>query len=458
MFVDNYQNQKSQYSQTAEFDLKQAVAVANEIVYERNQKHLSDVEIAVLKGAWNREDYDSIAVHNKYSTSYISQDVAPKLWRLLSEMLGEKIRKSNFKEALQRYQQNKKNRAACGKSNTDIPQANTSSPSDFYVERADVESFCCQTLAQSGGLLRLKGARLLGKTSLMNKVLPKMSNRGYATVSLSLKLADRNTQFVSLDGFLRWFCSNLSLELDLPIKLDEYWDEKHLGAKVSCSIYLRNYILPELDRPLVLCLDDVDLLFPYPQIYEDFFALLRSWYEKARTRELWSNLRLAIVHATDIYCKLNIYQSPFNVGLPQNLPEFSPQQARELADKYQVDLDLIELASIMNLVGGHPFLLQRAFELLRNDRTLTMEDLLAEATTESGIYSNHLRKLWVDLQQNPELSATFTQLLVARTPQLLDPVKAYQLQNLGLIELSGNQATPRCQLYTKYFSEYLNVG
>jgi DNA-binding Xre family transcriptional regulator len=43
---------------------------------------------------------------------------------------------------------------------------------DFiYVERPPIESLCYQTLCQPGSLLRIKAPGLMGKTSLMAKVL-----------------------------------------------------------------------------------------------------------------------------------------------------------------------------------------------------------------------------------------------------------------------------------------------
>ena len=85
-----------------DFGIEDAIQVANQIVQASVGRSLTDIEVIILKGAWNRLDYDQIAVQNQYSTSYLSNDIAPKLWRLLSDALGEKVRKSNFKEALKR--------------------------------------------------------------------------------------------------------------------------------------------------------------------------------------------------------------------------------------------------------------------------------------------------------------------------------------------------------------------
>ena len=76
-------------------------------------------------------------------------------------------------------------------------------------------------------------------------------------------------------------CANISLKLDLKPMLDDYWDED-IGSKVSCTIYLKMHILKTLNTPLVLALNEVNKIFEYPQIAQDFFPLLRSWHEEAK--------------------------------------------------------------------------------------------------------------------------------------------------------------------------------
>ena len=459
------------------FDLSEALNIANQLVYKKEKRNLTDVEIIVFKGAWEREDYDAIAAKNKYAVSYISQDVAPKLWKNLSEALGEKIKKSNFKEALKRLWarelKSKQNSFVQEKSNNNEQQnlVKAEQPKSYptawrkqetlttelYVERPPIESICYETLLQPGSLIRIKAPSLMGKTSLMTRVLAQVAAEGYRTVNLSFELADRSTHLTNLNKFLRWFCLNLTRELGLPNQLDEYWDEEGMGSKVSCTTYFEEYLLSEADSPLALGLDDVDLLFPYPEIYEDFFGLLRSWHEKARSRQLWKKLRLAIAHSTDVYIRLNINQSPFNVGLPIELPEFTLEQAQQFANlhRLQVKTSIGEqgLVSLMSMVGGHPYLLEQAFSYLKNNQNVTLEELLINAPTDSGIYSNHLREHWLNLQQHPELAVAFKQVITAHNPVQIEPISAYQLQSMGLVKLLGNQVETRCNLYLQYFSD-----
>ncbi|MCJ8281559.1 MAG: AAA-like domain-containing protein [Rivularia sp. ALOHA_DT_140] len=436
------------------FNLDEAIKIANQLIYYKFKRNLTDVEIIILKGAWNKEEYDAIAAKNQYATSYISQDVAPKLWKLLTESLGEKVRKSNFKEALKRSWLKQFDSAQINgyqQKNFISNQDNTNTTTDIYVERPVIESICYETIKQPGSLIRIKAPSFMGKTYLIDKLISELTQQNYRTASLSFELADSSTHFTNLNKFLRWFCINLSRELGLARELDEYWDEEGMGAKVSCTTYFEEYLLVQAETPLVLCLDDVDLLFPYPQIYEDFFGLLRSWYEKARSRKIWKKLRLIIAHSTDVYIRLNINQSPFNVGLPIELSEFTKEQVVELVRQHNLKINDDIIQSLMELVGGHPYLLEQAFFCLKTHPQIGISELLTQAVTDSGIYGHHLREHWLNLQRNIDLSTAFKKVIFSKHPVQIEPILGYQLQSMGLVKVSGNTVEPRCNLYGKYF-------
>lgn len=443
------------------FDVKQAIQVANQALTDHVQRPLTDVEILVLEGSWNRLEYDQIAAQHQYATSYISQDVAPKLWKILSDALGEKVKKSNFREALKRRWELR----SVGGFSPAQPQAqqrttnSVEAIADFYVERPPIESLCTETVLQPGSLIRIKAPKLMGKTLLANRLLQQVGNI-YRTVNLSLELADRRSHFTDLDKFLRWFCSNLSRELGLPNQLEEYWDEAGMGSKVSCTTYMEEYLLAASDRPLVLCLDNVDLLFPHPEVYEDVFGLLRSWYEKARSRPAWKKLRLIISHATDVYIRLNINQSPFNVGLPAELSEFTPAQVQTFAHHFGFfwELDHPDLAQIMHLVGGHPYLLEQAFAFLRVHSDLSLKQFAQQSVTDTGIYAGHLREQWFALQQQPELAQIMQTVVHTETPIEAAPMPTYQLQSMGLVKREGSGIVPRCSLYRDYLRSHLGAS
>lgn len=328
--------------------------------------------------------------------------------------------------------------------------------SAFYVERPPIESDCYQEILQPGALIRIKAPQQMGKTWLMDKLLEQVVLQGYRTVSLSLKLADSRIHFTNLDKFLRWLCTNVSRQLGLSSQLDDYWDEEGLGSKVSCTTYFEEYLLAQADTPLVLCLDDVDLVFPYPEIYEDFFALLRSWHEKAKGRKkCWTKLRLGVIHSTEVYIRLNLEQSPFNVGVPIELLEFSQQQVQDLTQQHGLDWDAAQVKQLMKMVEGYPYLVQQALTHIKTHQNTTLDELITMASTESGIYGNHLRQHLLNLQQHPELALAFKEVVTATGSVRLEPIQVYKLHSMGLVKLQGNEVKPRCNLYRQYFCDRL---
>lgn len=449
-------------------DMERAIAAANHAMVRHLGRHLSDVETEILKGSWQGQTYDQIAAASGYSDSYLRRDVGTKFWKALSQSLGETVSKNNFKEALRRHAEQMLEPAVPVGSPTVAPAAvpaaipniaHASAAAPPYIEREPLETICRDTLCQPGSLVRVKAPSLMGKTLLMDHVLTQLEAKGVRTVRISLELADRQVHFSNLNRFLRWLCINITRSLALPNELDNYWDEEGMGSKVSCSTYVEEYLLASSDAPLVLCLDDVDLLFPYPEIYEDFFGLLRSWYEMARTRSrpLWKQLRLAIVHSTDVYIPLNINQSPFNVGVPIEITEFTPDQIEQFASLHGLPASL-DLAPLMAMVGGHPYLLEQAFDFLNTHPEESLESLLTVAPTETGIYANHLREHWITLRDTPALTDTLRQVIETHEPIVLEPVQAHQLHSMGIVKLTGNIAEPRCQLYRQYFETQLGNG
>jgi len=339
----------------------------------------------------------------------------------------------------------------------EIPSGQVRLASAFYVERIPCESQCYAAIAQPGALIRIKAPRQMGKTSLMARLLYHAEEKlNYRTVPLSFQLADTEI-FTDLNQLLRWFCAIISRKLGLASKLDTLWSDTY-GSKDNCTIYFEDYLLSETNSALVLGLDEVDRVFRYPKIADDFFGLLRAWFEEAGygsgDHNPWGKLRLVVVHSTEVYIPLNVNQSPFNVGLPIELPEFNFEQVQVLIDRHQLNWQTNKIEQLMSLVGGHPYLIRLAlYRISQNE--ITLEKLLETAPTEAGLYNDHLRRHLWSLQQHPELADAFAQVVTADTPIELESVPAFKLHSMGLVKFQGNQVIPRFNLYKFYFRDRL---
>ncbi|NEP90395.1 MAG: molecular chaperone Tir [Okeania sp. SIO2C2] len=323
---------------------------------------------------------------------------------------------------------------------------------NFYIKRSPLEENCYQEITKPGALIRIKAPRQMGKTSLMARVLHDVEKLGYKTAVLNFQLVERQI-FDNLDIFLRWFSAEVASELNLPTNLDNYWNEI-FGSKVSCKSYFERHILKSIDTPIVLVLDEVDNIFQYPDITIDFFSLLRAWHEDAKNRDLWKNMRLVVVHSTESYVPIDINQSPFNVGLPIDLPELNAAQIKNLASYYQLQLNISEIEKLMAIVGGNPYLIKLAlYEIYQHN--ISIDDLLKTAATDVGCYADHLQRHWWHLQQSPELAQAAKTVMNSNQPVQLETMEGLKLHSIGLVNFQENQATPRYDLYHLYFRNRL---
>jgi transcriptional regulator with XRE-family HTH domain len=328
------------------------------------------------------------------------------------------------------------------------PQGQVTLDSLFYVERSPIEERCYEEISKPGSLIRIKAPKQMGKTSLLTRIIHKSQNQGNCTVTLDFQLAEQQI-FINLDKFLRWFCASIALALNIPNKIKEYWDlAEIIGSSMACKAYFEEYLLPTIGKPLTLGLDEVDKIFEYSEIYRDFFGLLRALHEEGKRRSIWKQLRIVIVHSTEVYVPLDINQSPFNVGISVELPEFNHQQISNLAQQHNLNLSDSEIVKLMTLVNGHPFLVRLALYHMSNDN-LKLSKILENATSSSSIFANHLRRHSFILTQQPDLAEAMRDILNNNNPKI-SAVTKFKLQGFGLIKQQDDNIFVRCDLYSQY--------
>ncbi|MBD2234112.1 NB-ARC domain-containing protein [Phormidium tenue] len=142
-----------------------------------NLDPLSKVQKLVFIHAWDGLAYDAIARATGYDTGYI-KDVGAKLWRQLSEGLGEPITKFNFRVVLQRYQPQLLANAASAS-----PTETSLSPHQDWGEAVDVLNFYGRTQE-----LELLGEWLTEEHCRQVAIL---GMGGVGKTSLSVKLAEQ---------------------------------------------------------------------------------------------------------------------------------------------------------------------------------------------------------------------------------------------------------------------------
>lgn len=431
---------------------------------------LNDLQELVFKECWLGKTYQQIADDSGYDHDYI-RGIGSQLWHILGDRLKIKVSKHNLHSVIRQYQEEIRTQKSEFKTekfavkiddklddnqvNLEIPEGAVPLDSPFYIERYPIEKQCYHEIIKPGALILIKAPSLFGKTSLKKRIIAHTKKYSYHNVIINFDQADKSL-FDDINKFLRWFCANIARQLNLKSNLDNYWDDD-FGSKVSCTIYLENYILEQIENPLVIAFDQVDILFQYPQIATNFFPLLRSWYEEAKDIDIWQKLHLIVIYSTDIYVPLNMNQSPFNVGLSFRLPEFVESQIETLSHLHQVNENqLSSIKKLTRFIGGNPYLIRLAMYHLK---TQQIEDnqLLETAPTLSGIYSNHLRAQWTKLQNCPSLLKAIEKIVNSEQSVQVELITAHKLESMGLVKLCKDEVIPSCELYRVFFRNQLTI-
>ena len=83
-------------------DINTLVELADNLIFTKTREHLTSLQKEVLKGTLNGKKYPQIADDCQRHPDHIKQ-VGTKLWKLLSDILGKNIKKSNARSILEKF-------------------------------------------------------------------------------------------------------------------------------------------------------------------------------------------------------------------------------------------------------------------------------------------------------------------------------------------------------------------
>lgn len=325
--------------------------------------------------------------------------------------------------------------------------------SRFYIER-DADRPFLAAVAQRHSVVLLKGARQIGKSSLLARGLHQAESVG-ARVALTdfQKLSSEDLE--SPKSFYIALARMLARQLKISVSLADVWVPGR-SANLNFEEYMEDNVLPETG-PFIWAMDEVDKLFFTTTFSNDVFGLFRSWANERQGRPSspWSALTMAIAYATEAHLFIrDVNQSPFNIGTRFELKDFDIAQISVLNERYGGPLKTDnDLDRFYRLVGGHPYLSRRGLY------TITSEDMSVAAfeeaaASDSGPMSDHLRRILTLVAKNEDNCDALREILRGRPCPSFDTF--YHLRSAGLVNGDSTQdAAIRCRLYEIYLGRHL---
>ena len=323
--------------------------------------------------------------------------------------------------------------------------------SPFYVERV-ADGQLRHQLAGQGTTTTVQAGRQTGKTSLLTHAINAYQGEQGKIIYLDFHLVDE-VSGANLTSFLRFLSEAIAEQLDLDWEVaDRYWQTARNPAQ-TFNRFLQQEMLQRFDQPVLLAIDEADLLLG-AEYQKHFFALLRAWDSRRAFDADWRKLNLVMVISTHPYLLIDdVNLSPFNVGLTIRLKDFSPDQVADLNQRHGSPLKQKEVSTLMDLVGGHPYLVRQAYYSLVSEG-LSLTDLTRVANSPDGPFGKHLLFYLHSLKKNPALFTAFQQLL--RDQKLPDESLLERLAAVGLIQQEDEKWKARCGLYGEFFKQHMN--
>jgi hypothetical protein len=324
--------------------------------------------------------------------------------------------------------------------------------SKFYIQRLADDEFKT-AIARQDSIVLVKGARQMGKTSLLARGL-QQAREAQARVVLTDLQALNETQLASADVFFLALATEIAAQLGLEVPPKKTWDPD-LGANMNMEWFLRRHVL-KAPEPVVWGLDEVDRLFS-SSFGNEVFGLFRAWHNRRSLDPSgpFSRLTLAIAYATEAHLFItDLNQSPFNVGTRLKLDDFALEQVTELNRRHGSPLrSPEEIRRFYQLVSGQPYLVRRGLAEMVNHK-LDIAALEAQADRDEGVFGDHLRRILVSLSKDPQLTAVVRGLL--RNEPCSTPEHFFRLRSAGVIAGdSAATARPRCKVYATYLARHL---
>ncbi|MFM6181737.1 MAG: NB-ARC domain-containing protein [Dolichospermum sp.] len=263
-------------------DVNEVLQLIDRLMVERTGKHLDDLQKAVIIGTWERQTYEDIAQQYSFHKNYVG-DVGAGLWQLLSEVLDEEVKKSNFRSTLERLrlanspiiiQNNSENNNSFNVCNYPYQNLNkhqknsqslifhdlTSAPQviHFYNRNPELEKLSKWLLNQNIRLISVLGLSGIGKTTLVKKFVD-----------------------LNLEAFQIIIWKNLKFPNALESSLNEILTTCHQESQDNISDKIKQISALLTEKKSLIILDDIQNLFISGELagqYQTQYLDYQNWF------------------------------------------------------------------------------------------------------------------------------------------------------------------------------------
>jgi len=281
---------------------------------------------------------------------------------------------------------------------------------------------------KAGEFCYVLNSRQMGKSSLRIRTMKKLQAEGIACAVIDLTTI--GSQQVKAEQWYGSLISSLSNEFELTTRFNfnlKNWSSTRemLSPGQRFNEFIEEVLLTKITHNIVIFIDEIDQVINL-KFKDNFFALIRSFYNKRAEKSAYQRLTFALLGvATPYELVEDSTRTPFNIGKLIPLNGFQLNEAQPLAQGFHkiASNPQAVLQAVLYWTNGQPFLTQKLCQLVLDNYDYIKER--EEEKTIEYLVGTKVIAHW-ELQDNPEHLRTIRDRLLGNETNALQFLGLYQ--------------------------------